>query len=537
MTSPLVFQPGSFIKHLMSCGFKRHGPPRGSDDFEIHDLDLTALKLNLTWFNPFIISKRLSGHRVVTAEQITQILPELERYTPMLIRFVVLTLGGKLTMLDDRLMDDLKHRRIAIIDWSTMNAVQATDDQEQKEGLLAAALVRYLGRDSLSPYISGRPARGGRFFGRSTIMRRLLPGGGSYTLIGNRRIGKTSVLQELKDRLKLQGFRTADVYGATCNSTVDVVFTLLTELNQEHEAEQILTEPHKVRMLPSYIHSIPEKKGTPVAVFVDELDHILEFDVLQKYEVLHLLRNTFISHDNCRIFLAGFRKVMEARQLLNTPPFNFTEILDLPLFSREETYEMITKPLVRMGLNVAGSNLPESIYRETGGHPELIQIHCSETLRFFEQERRVPSPADLLARVFNTEEYKQKVLGTFLANTNAHEELLCYLLIADAEQTDNPADYEFGLEDVNRVLKTVDLRLGLREIEGITTNLRVSGIVAPVSGAFASYRFAAPQLVNYCITLKLDFCIEKALERIKESELTIWSDPDQAEDARMFQRT
>jgi hypothetical protein len=526
----------------MGCGFKRNGPVGGSDDFEIHNLDLTALKLNVTWFNPFMISKRLSGHKVVTADQIVNIRPELERATratPMLSRFVVLTLGGKLTMLDERLMDDLRQNRIAIIDRTTIDAVLNTEEQEQKEALLAAALVRFLGREALSPYESGRPARGGRFFGRSTIMRRLLPGGGNYTLIGNRRIGKTSVLQELRDRLKLLGFRTADVYGATCNSTVDVVFSLLTELHQDREAEEILLEPHKVRLLPSFIHAIPEKKRTPVAIFVDELDHILEFDALQKYEVLHLLRNTFITHDHCRIFLAGFRKVMEARQLLNTPPFNFTYLQDLPLFSREETYEMITKPLVRLGINVAGSNLPESIYRETGGHPELIQIHCSEIVRFFDKNRRVPSAADLLAHVFNTEEYKQKVLGTFLANTNSHEELLCYLLIADAEQTEHPPDYEFGPEEVNRVLKTVDLRLGIREIEGITTNLKVSGIVAPVSGSFARYRFAAPQLVNYCIALKLDFCIEKALERIKEApdgELTIWSDPDQAEDDRIFQQ-
>jgi hypothetical protein len=141
----------------------------------------------------------------------------------------------------------------------------------------------------------------------------------------------------------------------------------------------------------------------------------------------------------------------------------------------------------------------------------------------------LPSGADLLTEVFENEEYKQKVLGAFLANTNAHEALLCYLLFDDADKAGNPAQYEFGPKDVNRVLKGVGMRLGIPKINDIITHLKVSGIIARIPGTSDNYKFSAPQLVNYCISMQLDFCIEESLELVKQSEeagITLSSEPD-----------
>jgi hypothetical protein len=312
------------------------------------------------------------------------------------------------------------------VDRSTIDCICNTDDGGGKAKAVSAALVEYLGRESLSPYVSGRPAIGGRFFGRSSFVNTIVPSPGNFTIIGNRRIGKTSLLKEIRERLKLQGFRTGEIYGATCSSTADVVYKLLQTLGRYREAEHVLTDPHRAMNLASYVQKIPDIEKVPgVAVFIDELDRILEFDAKQDNEVLHLLRETFEGNSACRVFLAGFRKVMEVSRSMETPNFNFTTLIELQLFNREETYGMVTKPLERLGIEVANTDLPGIIYRETGGHPELIQIHCAAIVRWFQKHNTIPRGIDLLTEVFDNEEYKQKVLGTFLANTNPHEALLC----------------------------------------------------------------------------------------------------------------
>jgi AAA+ ATPase superfamily predicted ATPase len=520
MTSQLGFQPpGAFITQLIKSGFRRHGPVTTGEEFEIHNLDLTSLNLDVGVLVPFLLSKRLSGHPIIKSEQIAEVLHDLDKATKSLQRkLAILTIGGKLLELDKSIIDDLRVLNVAVIDRSTIETVCGTDDWKVKAKAISAVLVNYFGRESLTPYVSGRPAIGGRFFGRSSLVSTIVPSQGNYTIIGNRRIGKTSLLKEIRERLKLQGVRTAEIYGATCYNTGDVVYKLLQGLGRYREAEHVLADPNRAKNLASYVHKIPDTENCKVAVFIDELDRILEFDAKQGYEVMHLLRETFEGNSPCRVFLAGFRKVMEIARSLDLPHFNFTTKKELPLFSREETFEMVTNPLERLGIEVTNTDLPAAIYKQTGGHPELIQIHCAAIVRYVQTYNRVPSGTDLLTDVFDNEEYKQKVLGAFLANTNPLEALLCYLLFDNADKGENPTEYEFGPKDVNDVLKNVDIRLGIPKIADIITHLKVSGIIAKVPGASDRYQFSAPQLVNYCVGMELDFCIAETLELVKQSE-------------------
>jgi type II secretory pathway predicted ATPase ExeA len=363
-------------------------------------------------------------------------------------------------------------------------------------------------------------------------MKKLVPSTGNFTILGNRRIGKTSLLKEIGERLKFNNVRIGEVYGATKYSTEEVVYRVLQSLDQFRDAEKCLQRPKGVAPA---VHGLIENDKRSVAVFIDELDRILEFDAKQDWELLNILRETFEGHPSCRVFFAGFRKVMEVQRSMESPLFNFTTPIELPLFTAQETRDMVNKPLERLGVPVATTDLQEVIYRETAGHPELIQIHCTEIIRFVEEHGSVPSGADLLTDVFNNEEFKQKVLGAFLANTNVLEELLCYLLTADADKVGITSEYEFGHQEVNRVLKEVGISLGIRHIDGIIHNLKVSGIISPVVGAHQKFRFSAPQLANYFIGINLKFCIEHTLERVRESpeNAGVWTEPSEDEPRRL----
>lgn len=533
MTSSVLYQyPGAFITHLGSVGYKKRGGPRTTDAFETHILDLTPLNLDIHNLTPFLISTRLSAHKTITSDQLREVFSDLDQTAKSFQRKGVLVLGGKLINLEEDLREDLGLIGIAVIDRPVIEQVLATQDPDARAKLLSASLVKFLGREALTPYVSGRPATGGRFFGRASQMKRIVPSTGNFTILGNRRIGKTSLLKEIRERLRLNNFRTGEVYGATSQSTEDVVYKVLQSLDQFRDAEKCL---HRPRGLANSVHGAIENDKKPVAVFIDELDRILDFDAKQNWELLNILRETFEGHPYCRVFFAGFRRVMEVQRSLESPLFNFTNSIELPLFTRQETLDMVIKPLERLGIPVANTDLPEAVYRETAGHPELIQIHCAEIIRFVQDHDCIPSGADLLTNVFNNEDFKQKVLGAFLANTNVLEELLCYLLTADADRTGTTAEYEFGHQDVNRVLNTVSITLDLRHIDGIIHNLKVSGIISPVVGAHQKFRFSAPQLANYFIGIDLKFCIENTLQRVRESpeNAGVWTELPEDEPRRL----
>lgn len=534
MPAEARFQPGNFIAHLNKCGFRRRRPVITTDDFEIHPLDLTPLKLNVTHFVPFLIPKRLARQDWVTADMLEPLLQLAEKEAQGVQRpAAVLAIGGKLSS-DPRLAEHIGQANIAVLDRTTIEAVTATEDMAVKARLLGARLAHFIGHAMLSPYVAGRPALGPNFFGRSTVIKRILPGNSNWTIIGNRRIGKTSLLKEIKERLELQheNIRTVEIYGPKCKSTMEVAYEILFGLKEHKAANEVKTDAFNARHLPNRVHKIADTDNHPVAVFIDELDYILDFDAQQGYEVLHLLRDTF-EHPACRIFLAGFRRVMQAKLALANPLFNFTNAEELHLLTREECQEMITLPLTNLGIGLNNSDLPATIYRETGGHPELIQVHCTALIRLYAAKGRIPDGAELLKEVFGDPDYKRKVLGAFLANTNAYEQLLCYLLIAEADKIERPSDYEFGMQDVDRALKSVEINLDLQHLSAMITNLKVSGIIAPLSGRREQYRFSAPQLVGYCLSMNLDFCIAKAQEAVQANgdvDFALWTTPEGSDD-------
>jgi hypothetical protein len=519
--------PKSFIQQLISQGFHRHRPVQTFEDFEIYELDLTSLKLNVQWFIPFIVPRQPSTAEEVGPEQIKQLWHAVSAQFKQHPKLIIFLLQGNAALPKKNPdMEELREKGVVIWDQKVMQAVAGTSDTQARQKLISNKLVEVVGRGAMSPYVSGRPAVGGRFFGRSTQLRQFLPDDSNCTIIGNRRIGKTSLLKEIKERLKLRGYRTAEIYGATVKSTVDFVIQLLNELGEYRKAQQVTKNNFQVTSLPRWVKHIATED--PVAVFVDELDYILEFDAQQQFNLMHTLRAIFETNSQCRIFFAGFRRVMKEKQDMKSPLFNFTKTIELQGFSREETQDMVIKPMSHLGLDVAKTDLPQQIYHMTAGHPEHIQICCAELVGMYEEQNQIPRPGDLISRVLKSTDYKQKVMGAFLSNTNAFEELVCYLLIKEAG---GPIlNYEFSPARIREMLERYGDKVSheAKTVDGVISNLSVSGIIVGVPGS-DNYRFASPMLASYCSVLNIDKSIQDSLKKVEKNP-DLYHTPASAED-------
>jgi hypothetical protein len=512
-----------FVKHLKAHGFKSLRQSSLDEEFDVHYLDLTPLKIRAGYFTPFLMLRRVSTPIELAPDQYMSVINRAASFFAHQTtnNFVVLLAGGSLTEQDDELKTHAAEANVAILDRRAIEAIAAAQKGREKERALGTALGESLGRLKLSPYVIGKHAIGSRFFGRRAQIAKLLPGrqGGGCTIVGNRRIGKTSLLKEVQRRMVAEDPSTlvADIYGGPkFRNTYEVLSAIMKGLQPQARLLQD-REPHLIRNFPSYIHAMADREHRSVAVFIDELDGLLLFDAEHNYELLDNLREAF-DHERCHIYFAGFRITMEAKANKNCPLHNFGRLVALGPLSREETVEMITKPTANLGIDLSQSDLTGAIYRETAGQPELIQYCGSELIQYYVEKGQIPDATTLLTRIFEDQGFEQAVFGSFLQNSTARERLACYLLIANAERRNTPLEsYEFGMATINSLLQEQKVTMGENDLYTLISNLHVGGITTPVEGKQHEYRFNVPQFARYCINLDLKFLTGKALDEVKRA--------------------
>ena len=389
---PTEIVPPSGVIHMLAteCGFDRRRIVP-SEEFEAHYLDLTPLKLRVSPDStPFLISKRLSVRSHVTSADLGELLDSLKDYTGG----CVIVLGGTLQTLRSSMQRVLANAKVAVL---ARNEIQQAYEQQDKAALsnaLCTALRFTLGRQVLSPYHSKVPVIAGSFFGRAQILKRVFSVPDNFTFVGNRRIGKTSLLQEIKHRFMLKGtIAMADLYGALCNSSEEVLTRLLKDLDPSGNFARQATLESLEEVFRSTISRL-SKQGF-VLVIIDELDKILEFDQAGGHKLMELFREVFHKTENTRFYVAGFRRTRAAMKDNNTPLYGFTTAIALERLTLQETRDMVETPLLNLAIDVRGTPITEAIYTETAGHPELVQMCCTEIIRQADEGESLFNPTQV----------------------------------------------------------------------------------------------------------------------------------------------
>lgn len=507
----IAITPIRFAKHLKENGFDSRRGNEDSHGFVVTFIDLTATRIRVGRYLRVLVPHR--GQDGLSSDELNDAIDAAIAYVRSnRANFVMLAPG---TTADAFQHQHAAKSGVVIFEPADMASVVDAKRGSAKEQAIVRVLVRRLGRHALSPYVvMGQPAYGTAFFGRASTLDRLVGRNApSLTIMGNRRIGKTSLLRELSRRLRIsyEDVVTADLYASNCHGTYDVIRGLLEGITTR--GAQNLA-PHEVHRFPIILRQLAT--SGQIYFFIDEADRLIEFDRRQRFECLNLLRAA-TEQGSCRVFFAGFRGIMAAREQHDTPLFNFTKAETLSGLSQADTTEMVIRPLLNLGIDMRRTDVAATIYRETGGYPELIQMFCEELIAIYESTGSIPKDAELLEKVFTSSQFQSKVFGTFLGSTNALEQLAAYLLIREAGNQ-NIETYEFERDDVARVLCGASMELGYPEAWKIARHLETGGVIAQVGGT-RRLRFAVPQLARYCMNIDLDRCIVNALRQVRNDDL------------------
>ncbi len=360
---------------------------------------------------------------------------------------------------------------------------------------------------NLAPYETSSPVTGSRFFGREYEISKILGNPDTnYTILGIRRIGKTSLLREIERILKEDEDSPSVIY-LDCSdllSSEDYIREVVRKLNPKE-----LTRLHLQKyafFFPDFLERMERMYKSKVTFLLDEIDNLV---IMQRgsWDLFRMLRAS-ANKGACRYIIAGFREAMQEQYLLDSPFFNFAQEMRLNEFTKRQANDLIVTPMENLGVHFRNRNeVVGRIYEETAGHPNLIQYYCMILLEQLDQTGEREITPDSLIDIYVDEGFKSHLLISFMQNTRNREKALIYALLKDAGES---WLHGFSQADMDAALQEQGLVLPENDIDEICNVLILAGVLHRKGKV---YSFTSPVFAR---VLQQAYDLDYLLKKVKE---------------------
>lgn len=259
--------------------------------------------------------------------------------------------------------------------------------------LLADVVKEYdqLRAKRFNPFSFALPVRDGVFFGRQTELDELyrhIQRQEHVMLIGERRMGKTSLLFQLNLRIELPYIWVMVDLQAYPGQAEDMLNGVIHEIVKALLMEELIS-PERwknfsltyardfVKALDSLLDEANEKlKGIKIVLVLDEAERILEMGS----QIAGVLRSALVMKQDIVAVLAGTSQLVKLPEDSTGSPLQniFTRMTLRPL-SKDDTDALIQEPSRQVGVSYESAAL-ERIYELSGGIPIYVQAIGSELI-------------------------------------------------------------------------------------------------------------------------------------------------------------
>ncbi|KQQ61145.1 hypothetical protein ASF69_01605 [Rhizobium sp. Leaf311] len=232
------------------------------------------------------------------------------------------------------------------------------------------------------------------FFGRQRLLTSALGAardGQNIGIFGLRRVGKTSILfsiQRAFDQRKLGKFV---IFSLDDPSRVQaswyLILSQLADIIHPNSIKERFDERNAATIFKGVIRKYLEgNPGKGIVIAFDEIEHIVPGTAKARYweegyfSLMDVLRAISRDLPKFSIMICGINaKAVEQSHFFGMPNpiFNGMSVIDVPMFSLDETSHMVTRLGWHMGIQFRPEAI-ELIQREYGGHPLLVRQFCSK---------------------------------------------------------------------------------------------------------------------------------------------------------------
>ena len=372
----------------------------------------------------------------------------------------------------------------------------------------------------MSPYETKKPVTGSAFFGRHEEIEKVVRNPHtSYLFVGIHRMGKTSLLKQMKRRLDMvDPPRTGQVRRVYIDCTVitteeDFIKTLVSQLEQSGftlvSRLNINPEQYQAEILSHYAHI----HGGPITFLLDEFDRLLSH-INRNWQLLDMIKKA-LAEKHIRIIAAGYRNAIDAMANEQSTFYSILTPVWLKPLTQTAVEQMVLIPLTQLGITVAEpTQFIEYIRHETSSLPNYVQYYCRALLEYAEaQNKTVLTIADLNI-VPENEKFRSFLLNSFMSNTDLIEQAIIYAMISENIEA---IERTQAIPTVDMLLQKRGLTLTHEQIEAACQNLNLSGVFNQEE---TRYKFAIRQFKDILAQERdVEFLFARAREALQTEKI------------------
>ena len=446
----------AIFQHLSSSvGFGEVGA-QDLQGFTAFSIDTQVVFENLKISNQVLVSFEMD-----LADASIEILRRiLLRRTPA--RVVVLLL-----FCDNHRMEKVRRRLAQTIsktyayDIAVINAEDILDvvSAREPERVLRRVILSQVSLSAVSPYKSQGPTPMHLFFGREHELREISENATTtgYVLIGGRRIGKTSMLQRLRE---------VNLPAAGCRTLFhDCAYT-------PSEQELIQAVRGDKQWFPAGAPAFTSFAGVlqaldtsqPLVILLDEADALIRVDRAAGYPIFNSLR-ALSNSGLCTFILSGEQAMHAELSNPNSPLYNFVNEMLIGRLDFHAVQELVIRPMKQLEILLQDeAEMVQRVWNFTSGHPSVVQSLCQRLiLRLHKRNLHSLTLDDVDAVVSNYEFMRKDVLNIYWERATALERLCTLLMVED--------DSVRTLATTYAALQRLDLVVTLNQVDQALENL------------------------------------------------------------------
>ncbi|MBM3175921.1 MAG: hypothetical protein FJZ93_09440, partial [Chloroflexi bacterium] len=361
----------------------------------------------------------------------------------------------------DKILLPERHN-VVVIGKSDFQRITIAQDSQKS---LLSTIVQQVDITTISPFVTKGPVPAHMFFGRKSELANVLEiiKRSSLAVVGGRRIGKTSFLQEVARQL----VRLSDYYR--CHP---VYISCQGMKSYEDFIAHIRTHLPGIEVLDhlpgSFYESVALALQNEQKTFIfllDEIEALLEFDIEQGEQLVKTFRDLFNEFKDkehgCRFIFSGERYLNQQLEAGSSPLLNFCEVIHLGFLDPENAKEIISRPMGEMNIEV-----PEDILGRitdlSSCHPRIIQYFGQKLVEELNKEEGRRLTIEYFKRVAESYEFREAYLSTFWGGDRPAEGLGPFERIVTLTVTEiAPAD----LTVIHEVLSQKEVPHTLQELK------------------------------------------------------------------------
>ena len=374
----------------------------------------------------------------------------------------------------------------------------------------------------INPYIAGNPVGNtSTFVGRDDVLREVVrvlrsPRQNAITLYGQRRIGKTSMLQHMIARLPQEGaYQTVyfDLQDKVTLSLDGILFDLAVRIADKlglpsPKSDTLTSDTFKKEFIPSVLNDLP--KGSSLVLLLDEFDVLADPKSVKTGAVFFPYLRELLSLDPTRlqfVFVLG-RNITDLSAIALSL-FKGVPSQRVSLLSKDEAERLIRVTETEPTSMTWSDQAIKRVWDLTHGHPFLTQQLCSVIWENAHEDESddVPqiTPNEVDAAIPVALEASRNTLEWLWGGLGPAQRMVTAALAA-------AGDRPVTEDDLEKLMHESGVRILVRDLHDAPQLLQSWDILEPVEGG---YTFRVELLRRWLTVHKPLSRVQQDLDRIQ----------------------